>query len=507
MSECMSTRLKNATQCPGLVDLNPPALGDSEPQVIKRRTKAEKAANNKLKADKEKQDQEDEANRQTAVQGGYGRIATLQTKMKGMEASQKMDAPRPIPPKFCTAPDKAGVTAESSQPKDTGPGLDVTGMNQASGVDPASEVDEESAGPALKGKSKVKGRKRKGRGPLKPVKMVVREAITAIKLKVTAPVNDQIDQMVEKTRDVAAALPSQAPSVNNKFQVIGHVKDWSADVPPGKLTSKHTHSSSSSIHPLSPPSSTKTSLSLAKSTLSKGITVMVNTTSTSTLPPQTPITTSTNSNGLKSVIVDGLFNVDDDEMADRLERQAAILHARKTWRPVMSVLTSLDDDPQKHIDMVDCVPGSDNGDMETLSDCGEGSAIQASMEGQKRFHGPTRALSPSTEVSDSKPEAPPSTQPQSTWIPDSKPEAFTSIQPQVTRLIPDLEPEAFTSIQPQVTQLVPAQFSDNTVFKRKVLEVSDSSESDVEVIDSNLVNTMDVSVGNDQLCGVKVGWC
>ncbi|KIJ58699.1 hypothetical protein HYDPIDRAFT_33913 [Hydnomerulius pinastri MD-312] len=185
----MSTRSTNVAQRPGLPDLSPPHLGDAEPRVVKRRTKAQKAADDKLKADQDKQEQEAEAARRVAVVEGYKNIATFEAKMKGEQVSQQADAPKPARPK--SAKGKATAAEPEATLTQSPSGMGRKGDLEANSLAVSSDTGARRDYPNIlqdNGTGKgVNGKKIK-RGAPKPVKTVVRDAISAV--GVSAPINE-----------------------------------------------------------------------------------------------------------------------------------------------------------------------------------------------------------------------------------------------------------------------------------------------------------------------------
>ncbi|KAH7917800.1 hypothetical protein BV22DRAFT_1135112 [Leucogyrophana mollusca] len=175
MTERMTTRAKNATQRPGLIDLSPPALGDSEPTVVKRRTKAKKAADDEKKALEDQKRGEDEERKKVALKEAFGRIADMEKTLKDDQQSQEANAPKPRRPQPRAAnaeprgPQRAAKGGEDDDVF-TGPVSGTVGD-----VELASD-DEDKVQPM-----KPKGRKGKAKAKAapKPVKTSVRDAINA----------------------------------------------------------------------------------------------------------------------------------------------------------------------------------------------------------------------------------------------------------------------------------------------------------------------------------------
>ncbi|KIK95757.1 hypothetical protein PAXRUDRAFT_11254 [Paxillus rubicundulus Ve08.2h10] len=267
-------------------------------------------------------------------------------------------------------------------------------------------------------------------------------------------------------------------------------------------------------------------------------------------PPPTP----TNSHGPSIDHQDGKpfgspFDKDDDDLADRLEHQAAILHARKRQAMVLAQIVPKDASEKagsyiQGSEVIEMSAQDDNSDDDVNDMCVD---KESTPSGDKslavRELGPppstqlqTMYPSPAEDLTGTPPLStklrtlslsplaaeeltpPPSTQPRTTCL--SSAEELTpppSTQPRTAHLCPadffhnddivcstessegsigELEPPL---MQPRLTCLGPGGFSltHSSKGKRKVSEVSEVSESEVDVAEVTIEdNTMEIDNGD-----------
>ncbi|KAH7903060.1 hypothetical protein BJ138DRAFT_1120785, partial [Hygrophoropsis aurantiaca] len=336
----MTTRSKNANQHPGLIDINPPNLGISEPATRLRRNKAQKLLDDERKAIEDKQAAVDAAEALIAIKQGYSRVAALEEKMKVSQDNQKADAPKPCRPRPRPKNRALPVSDNDDEPQE---GLAATEAVDSE-VDRAtvSEAEEEPVKPA---NGKLKGKGKKERGPPKPLKTAVRDAISAIK---AAHCSKTVDKISHAPRDKSTEADLAAPPVSKKNEISGRVQNWTAGVDPDQVSQpKRVKSSgfqSSTVHSTLVGSSTKTSRSgsstIAKSTLSSGTSARskIGPIRLPTLASIPKISSALETTPDPSPIVGNwsVFDTNDDDeddaMAEELERQAALIRAKKQQR-------------------------------------------------------------------------------------------------------------------------------------------------------------------------------
>ncbi|KAH7903254.1 hypothetical protein BJ138DRAFT_1120561 [Hygrophoropsis aurantiaca] len=332
MTGRMTTRAKNVTQRPGLIDINPPDICDAEPSVVKRRSKAQKTADDAKKAADDQKEEEAAQARRSKTQEGYKRIAEFELGMKKSQDNQRMDAPKPRrpQPRAVAKSGKNKAVNQAAEGEDQAAN-DIEAVSAAT-QDVVSAMDDEGV-PVAKNKGKLVGKgKGKMKAPPKPLKTPVRDSINAA----YAPVNHNV---IDAPRDKSKE-PSDVPTTSKKYELIGRVDSWTADVdssdPDAELDDSHP--TSSSIFP-----TTTTSAS----SLSKGTII-----SDRNGPPPTPI----NKSAEHGVNFRGPFDIedtdgDDDALAEQLERQAALLRARKKQRvaDLVSITPDSEDNGPKNI--------------------------------------------------------------------------------------------------------------------------------------------------------------
>ncbi|KAH7903897.1 hypothetical protein BJ138DRAFT_1119940 [Hygrophoropsis aurantiaca] len=324
----MTTRSKNANQRPGLIDLNPPSLGTSEPASKPRRTKAQKTLDDEKKADDTRQAEEDAAEALIAIKQGYARVAVLEEKMKVREANQKADAPKPPRPKTSKKPASYSGDGEAAAVESEADGTLIS--------------DEEELAKPANGKA-LKGKGKKVRAPPKPLKTAVRDAISAVHTKA-------VDKISHVPRDKSTEADLAVPPVSKKNEISGRIQNWTAGVdltPDATPKPKQARVSgfSSTVHSTLVGSTPKTSLlglSIAKSTLSSGISVssksgpiraltLANTAKVSSAPETTSNPMVGNGSPFDANEDEDEDN-EDDALAEELERQAALIRAKKQQR-------------------------------------------------------------------------------------------------------------------------------------------------------------------------------
>ncbi|EGO04776.1 hypothetical protein SERLA73DRAFT_68444 [Serpula lacrymans var. lacrymans S7.3] len=330
----MQTRAKNATQRPGLHLLE----AQAEQNPVKRRTKAEKAADDQH----EKDSKEAKA---AAIQDSYKHIAVLQEQMQVTQQNAHADAPKSRRP--CPCPHQVKHISDASGSKAANEGntaadsIVVKGVQkghegQAKGkcaadvAQLASDEEEEIPAPA---KSKLK----------KALKTAVRDAIEAV--------SDAVDGTVQAhiSHGNTDAVPTPA---HLKFQLAGRIQGWGAGIPATgvKPLSKYAKSTSSASSFVPQTMSSIATLSTAPSIVSRGSTV------SSCPPPPTPVNSPFPGDDIVMSGTSGPFN---NAMDDSVEREAALACTSKGKGVLIAVNTSLLD----NTDGVDSMDVADVGDQ------------------------------------------------------------------------------------------------------------------------------------------------
>ncbi|KAG1782284.1 hypothetical protein EV702DRAFT_960786 [Suillus placidus] len=166
VSKCVMTRAKNATQHPGYI------LTRGEGH-IKRRTKAQKAA------DDQHEEEEKRASEMAELEG-HNRIAAFQKKMETDQAATRVDAPKPTRPRPCPVKKAVKATETSNLTMAEDKAVSTNGKGGRAGGKLATSANVEHPESDAEEEVRVPGsRKKKEMRKVLPVKTPVRDAIKA----------------------------------------------------------------------------------------------------------------------------------------------------------------------------------------------------------------------------------------------------------------------------------------------------------------------------------------
>ncbi|KAG1889826.1 hypothetical protein F4604DRAFT_1914339 [Suillus subluteus] len=305
--QCMTTRPKNATQHPGHI------LTGGENR-IKRRTKAQKAA------DDRHEEEEKEAS-QAAIQETHKCVAAFQKQMQTDQAAARADAPKPSRPhphpvkKAAKAPETTDLTTAANK---------AVGAKASANIEhPGSEEDEELEAQMPGGRTKKKGKR-----TVIPVKTPVRDAIDVAGALIASESTQARDD--DKSSD-----PDVSPPAPKKFGLAGRIPNWMSSIPIGgsKPSSNLKHRSSGAPSTIS--STTPSSKLTRGSTVSSGGALL------------TPIHTSDVGPNNMSDLFTTLFA--DDELTDSAERSQALARMSKSKAAQGVKISQKDSIPQMNL--------------------------------------------------------------------------------------------------------------------------------------------------------------